>query len=114
MSRYLIDLVYILTWEQEFGVKSLRAVAQTAFWKNLEPKTLALDVFNTDETCWHDSVDLIGQQAFHPVWNRSYYPREDSFCLIYHYRETFLRAFSIPEQDLNVLDSSQKQLWGRS
>ena len=48
-------------------VKDKRAVAQTAFLKNLEPKTLALDVFNTDETCWHDSVDLIGKQAFHPV-----------------------------------------------
>ena len=27
----------------------------------MEPKTLALDVFNTDETCWHDSLDLIDQ-----------------------------------------------------
>jgi len=53
--------------ENELGVKAKGAVAQTAFGKNLEPKTLALDVFNTDETCWHDSVDLIGQQAFHPV-----------------------------------------------
>jgi len=31
----------------EVGVRSCRAVAQTAFWKNLEPKTLALDVFKT-------------------------------------------------------------------
>jgi TRAP-type uncharacterized transport system substrate-binding protein len=52
---------------EAYGLSYKRAVAQTAFLKNLEPKTLALDVFNTDETCWHDSVDFIGKQAFHPV-----------------------------------------------